>query len=395
MSSPRTSEEAVSAPYGPTTIALCAVGVLVVGQLYVVLPLLSDLASAWGTSRAAITWTTTAFGLAYGAGFLVTGPLSDAHGRRPVIVIGLLLTALTTLAVTAASTLTMGIGLRVVQGATASFFAPAALSYLAERIAPERRLAALTWLTSSFLAAGVIGQVYGDAVSSVLGWRAVFVFGAGGFVVAAFILGRLLAPGERAPTAGPREIAGRFTRLLGSPQLVLMYLGCLAILGVFVALYTGIQLHPPRDLGDSPAALLTLRASALPAMVAVPLLAGRLAAVDPVRRLSLALLAAAVAAVASVFPLGALWLGGVLMIFVAAVAIAAPAAVQAIGASAGSARGTATALYTFALFVGASAGPQVANAFSRWGYPGVALAAATWALLAAALAWTASVISQR
>ncbi|MFD6103908.1 MFS transporter [Nocardia salmonicida] len=180
MSSPATTEatERGWAPTASTVATICAVGILVVGQLYVVLPVLGDMAAEWGTSRAAATWTTTAFGLAYGAGFLITGPLSDRWGRRPVIVGGLAATALSTLVVIAAPSLGAGLATRVVQGLTASFFAPAAFAYLAERIAPERRVFALTCLTSSFLGAGVIAQVFAQLVDDAFGWQAVFVVGA-------------------------------------------------------------------------------------------------------------------------------------------------------------------------------------------------------------------------
>ncbi|GGN72649.1 hypothetical protein [Nocardia rhizosphaerihabitans] len=56
-----------------------------------------------------------------------------------------------------------GLAARILQGLTASFFAPAAFAYLAERIAPARRVFALTCLTSSFLGAGVVAQVLAPA----------------------------------------------------------------------------------------------------------------------------------------------------------------------------------------------------------------------------------------
>ncbi|MFE3990006.1 MFS transporter, partial [Nocardia tengchongensis] len=169
------------APPGRTIGAVCAVGILVVGQLYVVLPVLNRIAGDWDTSKSAATWTTTAFGLAYGAGFLVTGPLSDRWGRRPVIVGGLAASVISSLLVAAAPGLVTGLSARILQGLTASFFAPAAFAYLSERIAPERRIFALTCLTSSVLGAGVVAQVLAQLIGNALGWRAIFVAGAVAF----------------------------------------------------------------------------------------------------------------------------------------------------------------------------------------------------------------------
>ncbi|MFC6013555.1 MFS transporter [Nocardia lasii] len=391
MSSPATTETAERgwAPTGRTVATICAVGILVVGQLYVVLPVLGDLAAEWGTSRAAATWTTTAFGLAYGAGFLVTGPLSDRWGRRPVIVGGLAATTLSTLVVIAAPSLSAGLAARVVQGLTASFFAPAAFAYLAERIAPRRRVLALTCLTSSFLGAGVIAQVLAQLVDDAFGWRAVFVAGAVAFAISALVSLVVLEPGaDRNASAGSAFTA--FAALLRVPRLALLYASCLAILGSFVGIYTGVQLAPPDGVGTSSAALLALRASAIPAMIAIPLLATRLATINPERRLITALTVAGATAAIAAVPLGGIWVATWLFVFVAAIAVAAPAAVQAIATHAGPARGTATALYTFTLFLGASAGPQLTNLVAHHGFPTVSLTIATLALTGATLAFAST-----
>ncbi|MFE4462112.1 MFS transporter [Nocardia tengchongensis] len=388
------------APPGRTIGAVCAVGILVVGQLYVVLPVLNRIAGDWDTSKSAATWTTTAFGLAYGAGFLVTGPLSDRWGRRPVIVGGLAASVISSLLVAAAPGLVTGLSARILQGLTASFFAPAAFAYLSERIAPERRIFALTCLTSSFLGAGVVAQVLAQLIGNALGWRAIFVAGAVAFAVSAVTLRVVLqpprdeagpAPDSTEPTATARSVTpsavfGPFLSLLRQSRLALLYLSCLAILGSFVGVYTGIQLVPPDGVGSGNAALLALRASAIPAMVAIPLLAGRLGVIAAPTRLVVALGAAALAVAVTAVPLGGVWVAVWLFVFVAAIAVAAPAAVQTITARAGEARGAATALYTFALFVGASAGPQLADLVARHGYPAVALAVAALAAAGAALA---------
>lgn len=397
MSSPATTEatERGWAPTASTVATICAVGILVVGQLYVVLPVLGDMAAEWGTSRAAATWTTTAFGLAYGAGFLITGPLSDRWGRRPVIVGGLAATALSTLVVIAAPSLGAGLATRVVQGLTASFFAPAAFAYLAERIAPERRVFALTCLTSSFLGAGVIAQVFAQLVDDAFGWQAVFVVGAAGFAASALLSRSVLEPGRPAGgTASVGPVFTAFAALLRAPRLALLYGSCLAVLGSFVGIYTGVQLAPPDGVGTSSTALLALRAAAIPAMIAIPLLASRLATINPEVRLVTALTVAGLTAATTAVPFGGIWVGAWLFVFVAAIAVAAPAAVQAIAAQAGEARGAATALYTFALFLGASAGPQLANLVAGSGFTAVALAIAALGFSGAALAFASTTVGR-
>ncbi|MGW7050792.1 MFS transporter [Streptomyces sp. NPDC054887] len=371
MPSPRseTAPGAVpaTASFSRTVPALCAVGVLIVGQLYTVLPVLGLLADSWSTTAAAAGWTTTAFGFGYAAGFLVWGPLSDRFGRRRLIVLGLLLTALTTAAVAAAPNLAVGCAVRVVQGLSAATFAPPAFAYIAERIEPTRRVAAMTWLTSSFLSAGVLGQVFSQSVADALGWRAVFLICAAGMIGGALLLRGVLDPDRAAANTSSLDAYRAMGRLLTKPSLVLLLLATLTLLCGFVAVYTGLQVAGPAGLAGDPDAMLLLRASSLPAMVLVPLVTPFLVRLPAVSRVVGALLLAAAVSAGSALlsrggDLDAVLLAALLFVFVFGIAVTAPALVEAIGSQAGPARGAAVALYTFALFIGASVGPQLATA---------------------------------
>jgi predicted MFS family arabinose efflux permease len=83
-------------------------------------------------------------------------------------------------------------------------------------------------------------------------------------------------------------------------------------------------------------------------------------------------LAALAALAASVTGGSVVALAAVLLVLVAGIAVAAPALVEAVAAEAGAARGAAVALYACAMFIGASLGPQLANALADWGFAGIA-----------------------
>lgn len=74
-----------------------------------------------------------------------------------------------------------------------------------------------------------------------------------------------------------------------------------------------------------------------------------------------------------------------LLLFVAAVAVAAPAVVETINANAPQARGAAVALYGCSMFIGASLGPQLAGALTGLGFDGILLVVAGVLLLGASL----------
>ncbi|OOC54142.1 hypothetical protein NOSIN_10250 [Nocardiopsis sinuspersici] len=360
-----------------TTIAgLSLAGILVVGQLYTVIPLFSLMAGDWGSSPTAVAWTATAFAIAYAVGFLFAGPAADRFGPRRTIVVGLAATAVVTIAFPLVSSLAAALVLRVVQGLVAAAFAPSAFAYIATRIDPHRRVAAITWLTSSFLAAAVLGQLAAQAIGQAAGWEPVFL--AGGVALALGSVGlRLVLRADEAD--GRATVADAFAAmagLLGNRRLLLLYGTTLMVLLGFVGVYSGLQVAGPPSLAGNDGALLILRASGLPAMLAIPLITPWLARTAPERRVAIALGVAALLSVVTGFLTDGAAIGVCLFVFVAGIAVAAPGLVQAIGAQAGAARGAAVALYTFFLFVGAGLGPQLATALAGFGFPAVSLAAA-------------------
>ena len=358
------------APAAPTIALLTALGVLMVGQMYTVLALLHPIATSLGTTPGQATWTATAFGFAYAAGFLLAGPLSDRYGSRAVITAGLVAATAATLAVSAAPNLTWAVVLRTVQGLTAAAFAPSALSYAVHHLAPQRRGTALTCVTSGMLAAAVLMQIGAQAVSGGLGWRAVFWIGAGLMALSLIPVRRVLRPTLRHDTGGGLGQAfAAMPKLLRRPRLVALYLSTVALMSAFVAVYTAVAIAGPAGIAGNSSAILALRASALPALVAVPLLSvvlQRLAA--PLRTVLAFALAALAVAVGSFLGGHTVPLAIALLLFVAAVAAAAPAVVETINANAPHARGAAVALYGCSMFIGASLGPQLTGALTGLGF---------------------------
>lgn len=174
--------------------AFTLTAILVSGQLYVVIPLLHDMAGGWGSSAGGLTWLVTAFGIGYGIGFLVFGPLSDRYGRRRLLMIGLPLAALTTALVALSPSPEVALGLRAVQGVAVAMFPPAGMAYLGERLEPRRRVVAIAAVTGAFLASAVLLQVAAQLLVDVIGWRGMFGLSAAGFVLAALGVRAVMLP---------------------------------------------------------------------------------------------------------------------------------------------------------------------------------------------------------
>lgn len=368
-------------PAGSSTIAtLVVTALLVLTQLYAAIPLLKPIsAQLHGSATFALS---TAFSLTYAAGFLIWGPVSDHYGRRRIMALALGILIVSTACCALAPSLPALAILRAVQGLSASGFAPVALAHLSEAPAPPRRARAIGAMSTSFLVAGIAGQVLASLVALHLGWRWFFPLCAGLLAVALVVILAVVHDAARTPGSSLRGQFQALGRLALRPAVLALSLAHLTLLMVFVAMYTGIGGHL-ESLGMRPSTIILIRLAALPAMF-LSLGAGALAARwswPQVARLGFGLSALGM--------LGEALLAGSLVglvaasvVYVAGVALAAPAMISLYGQVSAPNRGSGMALNGFILFVGTSIGPLLATSVPT--FRGLALVLA--GILAVALA---------
>ena len=363
-----------------TTATLVVTALLVLTQLYAAIPLLKPIsAQLHGSATFALS---TAFSLTYAAGFLIWGPVSDHYGRRRIMALALGILIVSTACCALAPSLPALAILRAVQGLSASGFAPVALAHLSEAPAPPRRARAIGAMSTSFLVAGIAGQVLASLVALHLGWRWFFPLCAGLLAVALVVILAVVHDAARTPGSSLRGQFQALGRLALRPAVLALSLAHLTLLMVFVAMYTGIGGHL-ESLGMRPSTIILIRLAALPAMF-LSLGAGALAtrwSWPQVARLGFGLSALGM--------LGEALLAGSLMglvaasvVYVAGVALAAPAMISLYGQVSAPNRGSGMALNGFILFVGTSIGPLLATSVPT--FRGLALALA--GILAVALA---------
>ena len=367
--SPEPSAQSTTRPASPAypagssaTATLVVTALLVLTQLYAAIPLLAPIsADLHGNATVALS---TAFSLTYAAGFLIWGPVSDHYGRRRTMALALGILTISTGCCALAPSLPALAALRAIQGLSASGFAPVSLAYLSEALAPPRRAGAIGAMSTSFLVAGIVGQVLASVVALHLGWR--WFFPLCGGLLAVALAAVLAVVHDAAHASGPSgsSLRGQFAslgRLALRPAVLALSLAHVTLLMVFVAMYTGIGGHL-ESLGMRPSTIILIRLAALPAMF-LSLGAGRFAA-----RRSWAQIARLGFGVSTLGMLGEALLAGSLaglvaasVVYVAGVALAAPAMISLYGQVSAPNRGSGMALNGFILFVGTSAGPLLAT----------------------------------
>lgn len=353
-------------------LIVCALAV--VSQLYLPLPILHQVARDYGLDPAAAAGVMSAFGFAYATGFLIFGPLSDRLGRRKVMLWGLAALTLITGTLAIAGSAPLLLTGRTLQGLAAAAFPPVVIAYLAERGTPQQRTWSVAWLSTAFLSAGLLGQIYGSAVGGRWGLGMALLPLAVIYACTAWALH--VTPAKATPTPAPvrawldsyRPLGG----LLANAQLRRVYVPALLLLMCFVTFYMVLDADAGPVLQAHGITPLVMRGVALPAFL-TPLM---VAAVIPrygaerltIAGLSIAAIGLALSACAGVeHPLSLL---ATSVIFVAGVGISVPSLIARVANVAdAAARGLAVAFYTFVLFVGASLGPSLAQYTARWPMP--------------------------
>jgi MFS transporter, YNFM family, putative membrane transport protein len=347
----------------PLTV-LVSSALLALSQLYLAITLAPVVGTVLGGNvSAAPAALGTTYALAYGVGFLIFGPLSDRYGRKPVLVPGMATLAVVTAGLSVGSSLPVIAVLRAVQGLVAASFGPVALAYVGEALPPRWRSTGIGAMSTAFLSAGIIGQIYAQAVVDALGWRWVFGLAAPTFMIAAIAMATILIEPPRTPELA--SLGQKYRGLLAlaaKRELLLVNAASFPVIMSFVGMYAalGPLLQEQFRLDDT--SVLLVRLAGLPAILLAPV-AGWLARHRGATRVAVVgFLLAAAGLLAEAITVRALWaLVIATVIFVLGVATIVPAVIALVGSRGGSSRAGALAINGLVVFAGASCGPLAAQ----------------------------------
>ncbi|MFJ3501785.1 MFS transporter [Streptomyces sp. NPDC090135] len=259
----QTGRAAPSSRPGAALTALAAAQFTVMLATSIVNVALPQIRAGAGLSDEGTTWVVNAYGLAFGALLLAGGRAADLLGRRRVLAAGLAVFATASLAAGLATSASVLIAARAVQGLGAAAVAPAALALTMDLFppGPGRGRALAVWGAVSG-AGGAGGVLLGGLLTQAWGWPWIFHAVALG---TALVLAAVTALVPRTAEPKDERADGRFD-LLGTVTLALTglvwgltsargtgwtdarvlgaLLGAVALLVVFVA----VELRRPNTL---------------------------------------------------------------------------------------------------------------------------------------------------
>jgi DHA1 family bicyclomycin/chloramphenicol resistance-like MFS transporter len=118
----------------------------------------------------------TAYILAFGASQLLYGPIADRYGRRPVLMLGLAVYVLACMGAAAATGFGWLLAMRAVQGIGAGATRVVAMAVVRDTFSGRRMASVMSLAMMVFMAVPIIAPMFGQALVSVAGWRAILAF---------------------------------------------------------------------------------------------------------------------------------------------------------------------------------------------------------------------------
>jgi DHA1 family bicyclomycin/chloramphenicol resistance-like MFS transporter len=210
------------------TAALMAVNALAIDSM---LPALPEMAETLGIMEANHRqWIVTAYLLGFGVAQIVYGTLSDRFGRRPVLLFGLGLYVLASIAAAFSGSFEAMMWARVAQGIGAAATRVLAVSIVRDCYSGRDMARVMSLAMIVFLAVPILAPSIGQAILWVAPWRWIFgvltIFGASVMLWAAFRLPETLHEEDRKPIEFHSVVAAFRTTL--TTRIAVGYMSAMA-----------------------------------------------------------------------------------------------------------------------------------------------------------------------
>jgi MFS transporter, DHA1 family, multidrug resistance protein len=186
-------------------MAMTAIGP---ATLNIMVPALPRLVQRLATDTGTVQLTLSLYLLSLASAQLLLGPLSDRFGRRPVVLAGLAIAVVASLAAIATASINALIVARVVQAVGASTGIVMGRAIIRDLYERERAASMIGLVTTAMVIAPMIAPLIGGVLDTVFGWEAIFLF------IAAFAATVLVWAALVLPETRPVGVSGAPAMLL-------------------------------------------------------------------------------------------------------------------------------------------------------------------------------------
>ncbi len=225
-----------------TVLALFCGGFSTFALLYCVQPMMPILSHEFSINAAQSSLILSVSTATLAIGLLITGPLSDALGRKPVMVAALSAAALFTIASALMPTWQGVLVTRALVGLSLSGLAAVAMTYLSEEIHPQHIGLAMGLYIGGNAIGGMSGRLIAGVLIDFVSWHtAMLVIGVLA-LTAAVVFWKILPESRnfRARSLNPRSLLDGFTVHFRDAGLPWLFLEGFLLMGAFVTLFNYI-----------------------------------------------------------------------------------------------------------------------------------------------------------
>ena len=236
-----------------TNLAFFCAGIATFALLYCVQPMMPVFSGVFGVSPAAASLSLSLPTAAMAVCMLVASAVSEAVGRKPVMLASVFASSAITIACAFVPGWEAFLALRLVQGLLLSGLPAVAMAFIAEEVHPRSSGYAMGLYISGSALGGMLGRVISGVLMEYGGWR-LAIGGIGGLGMAAALVFWQCLPPSRHFTARPlllRGLAENFALHLRDGGLRWLFLVGFLLMGAFVTVYNYIGyrlLAPPFGL---------------------------------------------------------------------------------------------------------------------------------------------------
>lgn len=345
--------------YNQITTIFFLAGITVMCSLYTALPLTASFAKEFSIPQSVATMNGVAFSITYSLSCLFYGTISEKFGRIRTILFGIGGLVIICLAIGFIHSFTLLVILRAIQGIFAAAFSPVSITYVTETYTPVKRMTAISFISTSFMLSGVIGQNLSEIIVQFSNWHVVYFILTALYLLLAFVIYKNI---PESPIINPNikllKFFNNFSDFKTNKVVILCYAVSLSLLTMFISMYEIFNHYMTSDhIGGSDAMAINAKLFGIIGML-LSLFAGRISDRLGVKKVILgALLTCVVSLILMACATNAVLLTIWSVTFISGIAFAIPSTISKVGMVVNGNQGFFLSVNTFILFLGTAIAP--------------------------------------